>query len=253
MTEFFRFPHIPHIVWLAAGTPRDDKVLSPPEAARLLSGEVVVEEKLDGANLGFSVSPDGWVRGQNRGRYLELPFQGQFSRMGGWLAEHEDRLFDALGTGLIAFGEWCAARHSLNYDNLPDWWLLFDVYDREAQRFWSTSRRDAWAALHGFVVVPQLHRGPVDLATLRNWVSSTESQFRHGDLEGLVVRREAACWLEERAKLVRPGFTQAIQTHWRSRALEWNRLSGTDETDVSRQVASQLKQPTKSLQEPGRQ
>ncbi|MGV3590570.1 MAG: DNA ligase, partial [Gammaproteobacteria bacterium] len=29
MDEFFRFPHTPHIAWLGAGMPRDDKVLAP--------------------------------------------------------------------------------------------------------------------------------------------------------------------------------------------------------------------------------
>ena len=74
MTDFFRFPHTPHIAWLAAGVPRDDKLLSPAEATELLAGEVVLEEKLDGANLGFSVSPEGQVRAQNRGQYLAPPF-----------------------------------------------------------------------------------------------------------------------------------------------------------------------------------
>ena len=37
MTDFFRFPHTPHIAWLATGAPRDDKVLSPDEAHELLS------------------------------------------------------------------------------------------------------------------------------------------------------------------------------------------------------------------------
>ncbi len=34
-------------------------------------------------------------------------------------------------------------------------------------------------------------------------------------------------WLGEgspRAKLVRPDFTQANYTHWRKRAIEWNRI-----------------------------
>jgi hypothetical protein len=42
--------------------------------------------------------------------------------------------------------------------------------------------------------------------------------------EGLVIRRESTDWCESRAKLVRPDFTQAIDTHWRKRALEWNRI-----------------------------
>ena len=69
MPHFFRFPHTPHIAWLAPGCPRDDKVLSTAEATALLAGPVVLEEKLDGANLGFSVAPDGRVRAQNRGQY----------------------------------------------------------------------------------------------------------------------------------------------------------------------------------------
>lgn len=224
MTGFFRFPHTPHIAWLAPGMPRDDKVLSPTEAAALLDGDVVVEEKLDGANLGFSVSPDGHVRAQNRGQYLHPPLHGQFARLPPWLAAHEDRLFDALGSHLMAFGEWCAARHSLDYASLPDWWLLFDVYDRQEGRFWSTARRDAWAQEMGFAVVPRLHAGRLTLEQLRAWVMADSSHFRPGPLEGLVVRNENAHWLQARAKLVRADFTQAIDDHWRSRALEWNQL-----------------------------
>lgn len=224
MTDFFRFPHTPHIAWLGAGVPRDDKVLSALEAAELLTGEVVLEEKLDGANLGFSVSAQGELRAQNRGQYLEPPFHGQFARLGPWLLAHQDRLFDALGTNLIAFGEWCAARHSLDYATLPDWWLLFDIYDRVQGRFWSTTRRDAWASALGVAVVPRLHCAQVSMAQLRDWVSTSPSHFRPGHLEGIVIRRENAEWLQARAKLVRPDFTQQIDSHWRSRTLEWNAL-----------------------------
>ena len=70
MTDFFRFPHTPHLAWLAAGEPRNDKVLSLAEAQTLLAGEVVVEEKLDGANLGLSLNSEGALRTQNRGQYL---------------------------------------------------------------------------------------------------------------------------------------------------------------------------------------
>ena len=224
MTDFFRFPHTPHIAWLASGAPRDDKVLSPEEAAEILIGDGVIEEKLDGANLGLSVSPEGVLRAQNRGQYLVEPFHGQFARLDDWLGSHEDRLFDALGTNLIVYGEWCAARHSLDYATLPDWLLVFDVYDRDTGQFWSTARRNAWAAQLGLTTVPRLHAGHVDMPQLLDWVHSKTSQFRQGPLEGMVIRRENADWLERRAKLVRADFTQAIESHWRSRALEWNRV-----------------------------
>jgi ATP-dependent RNA circularization protein (DNA/RNA ligase family) len=224
MGDFSRFPHTPHLAWLASGSPRDDKVLAPAEVAALLATPVVLEEKLDGANLGFSVVPDGRVRAQNRGQFLEPPYHGQFALLGTWLAAHEDLLFDALGPDLIAFGEWCAARHSLDYDVLPDWWLLFDIYDRQVGAFWSIARRDAWARQNGFAVVPRLLQGRVSIGQLRQLVLESRSAFRDGPLEGMVIRREDERWLLDRAKLVRPDFTQAIDTHWRSRMLEWNRL-----------------------------
>ena len=55
MSDFFRFPRTPHLAWLGAGSPRDDKLLAPVDAAELLAGEVTVEEKIDGANLGLSL------------------------------------------------------------------------------------------------------------------------------------------------------------------------------------------------------
>ena len=82
MPEFFRFPQTPHLAWLGQGTPRDDKLLSPDEVRQLLASEVLVEEKLDGANLGFSIGPDGAVRAQNRGQYLIEPYGGSLP---GWL------------------------------------------------------------------------------------------------------------------------------------------------------------------------
>ncbi len=226
-SNFFRFPHTPHLAWLGASTPRDDKVLSPAEAQALLAGEVVVEEKLDGANLGFSLAPDGTLRAQNRGQYLTEPHAGQFARLPAWLAQHGQALHDALTPALILFGEWCAARHSLDYTALPDWWLLFDVYDRSSNLFWSTARRDALAAATGWATVPQLARGTCTLAALRRQVSETPSRYRGGPLEGMVIRRESALWCEARAKLVRADFTQTIDTHWRRRSLEWNRLGLT--------------------------
>ena len=224
MNEFFRFPHTPHIAWLGDGTPRDDKVLSPAEAQALLADEVVVEEKLDGANLGISVAPDGTLRIQNRGQYLAAPYTGQFDRLARWVNTHEDVLFDALHEHLILFGEWCAARHSVAYDSLPDWFLVFDVYDRSAGRFWSTDRRDALARCLGLSMVPVLSRGRTSLARLESLVQSAESHFRRGPVEGIVVREESPEGLTARAKLVRPEFVQGINEHWRRRAIEWNRL-----------------------------
>lgn len=221
---FFRFPHTPHLTWLGPGTPRDDKVLAAEEVAALLAGEVVVEEKLDGANLGISLAEDGALRFQNRGQYLHPPFAGQFQRLGGWIAAHEEALRRELSPGLILFGEWCAARHSVAYDRLPDWLIVFDVYDRSEHKFFSTARRDALAQRLGLAVVRTVSRGRTTLADLTKRLRAEPSRYRAGPIEGFVIRRETPDWLLDRAKLVHPEFVQGIDEHWRRRRIEWNRL-----------------------------
>ena len=225
MSEFVRFPHTPHLSWLGSGQPRDDKVLPPKEVEALLSDKVLVEEKLDGANLGFSLDTTGRIRVQNRGQYLEKPFQGQFSRLSSWLGMHEVPLRDTLTPNLILFGEWCAARHSLDYTKLPDWFLGFDVYDRTTDRFWSSKRRNELLDSLGIPVVPECFKGHANLNTLTDLLEQHPSAFRNGSMEGIIVRSESANWLTARAKLVRSDFTQAIGEHWSKRGMEWNQLS----------------------------
>lgn len=224
MTDFFRFPHTPHIDWLGKDSPRDDKVLSPAEVDALLSGEVVVEEKLDGANLGISFGPGSKLRAQNRGQYLLEPFTGQFSRLNSWLAQHQWALKDSLPADCILFGEWCAAKHSLDYSILPDWFVVFDVYDRKQQRFFSGERRNQLASLLGLSCVPSLFEGKTSLQELKQRLATSQSRYRNGPPEGLIIRQQSKQWCDQRAKLVRADFTQAIGEHWSSRGLEWNQV-----------------------------
>ncbi|MEX2365423.1 MAG: RNA ligase family protein, partial [Pseudohongiellaceae bacterium] len=191
----------------------------------LLSGNVLVEEKLDGANLGISLGPDDDLRTQNRGQYLIEPYTGQFSRLASWLLQHQWELIMKLDSHLILFGEWCAAKHSLDYESLPDWFVVFDVYDHREQRFWSSGRRNALAADIGLSVVPPVHEGSISMPALKKLLATSTSRYRNGPPEGLVIRQESNDWCEARAKLVRAEFTQTIGEHWRSRTLEWNRVA----------------------------
>lgn len=222
MSEFFRFPNTPHLLWLGQGLPRDDKILSNQEIATLLQDEVLIEEKLDGANLGISLDNQNELRAQNRGQYLPQPFSGQFSRLNSWLGQHGEILKQTLTPELILFGEWCAARHSLDYNQLPDWFLLFDVYDRKAGKFWSVERRNALAQALNFTTVPLLKRTRITRDQLIELLDDTQSRYRNGKVEGIVIRSDSPLWCENRAKLVNREFVQAIEDHWRSRAIEWN-------------------------------
>jgi len=223
MTTFFSFPHTSHLLWLGKQKPRAEKILTDSERTEMLLDELTIEEKIDGANLGFSLELDGKINIQNRGKYLSHPYIGQFKKLPDWLSAHEGLLFDALDENLIVFGEWCAARHSILYTDLPDWWVLFDVYDKRDGRFFSAERRNKWADKANVATVHQVAKGYFDTNMLLDLLVKP-SRYHKGNMEGIVLRYDNESWLVNRAKLVRSEFTQAIGEHWSRKAIEWNKL-----------------------------
>src|ERR1700719_1925605 len=156
---FYKFPATPHIAWLADASIREDKLLTAAESEDLLAGRIVVEEKIDGANLGLSFDSKGTIRFQNRGNWLGEKLPGQWQSLRRWAGRHLSELREVLPQNHILFGEWCYAVHSIRYDCLPDWFLGFDVYDNELHRFWSTRRRDALLTEAGIGKIPRIAEG----------------------------------------------------------------------------------------------
>lgn len=220
MSGFVRFPRTPHLAVLGPVDVRDDKVMSPRAARAFLDEDIIVEEKVDGENLGLSVV-EGRLVAQSRGSYVELD-GASFRGLAAWLHPRASRIARELGEDLILFGEWCAVRHSVPYDALPDWLLVFDVYDRCNQAFWRLDERDLLAETLQLARVPRLATGRFDLAELRHLLGT--SRLGLTPMEGLVLRHTKHT--KERAKLVRPEFMQAIGEHWRSQPVQPNRLAG---------------------------
>ena len=223
--DFFRFPHTPHLAWLGKERPRADKVLSPDEVQEVLTHDLTVEEKVDGANVGFSVDEQGVLCVQNRGNFIARETcHPQFKPLFRWLEPRRDALADALFPDLMLFGEWCWVVHSVRYTKLPDWFLAFDVYDRSKGEFWSAVRRDVLTHRLGLELVPKLGEGRFNLEQLQQLLSS--SRLSDASAEGLYIRWDEPDRLVARAKLVRPEFVQSIEEHWTKRALQTNLLAG---------------------------
>ena len=220
--EFFKFPSTPHLATLGDVKIRGDKVM--PESGRnsLLLHELVVEEKVDGANLGISFDAEGNMRLQNRGADLHLPASGQWQKLGEWLALRSDALYEHLTDRYILFGEWCHARHSVFYDRLPDWFLGFDLYDKHAGRFLSVSSRNEGLEKMRITQMPLIERGRFTLTSLERLLS--QSRFGNQPAEGLYIRFSRGKWLEQRAKLVRPAFIQSVEQHWSRAVIKPNHL-----------------------------
>jgi hypothetical protein len=223
--EFHKFPHTPHLLWLREGAPRDDKILSKAEAVEFLSAQVIVEEKVDGANLGISLGADGRVRAQSRGRFLAPGrSHGQWNPLWPWLSQRRVQLEEGLRGGLLLYGEWCYARHTIPYDGLPDWFLGFDILEIESGQFWSADRRNAWLRERGLASVPEIKRGKLELKRLSSLIG--DSALGKIPMEGIYLRREHSGLLLARAKLVNAAFKQQRQEHWSRRSVAPNQLAG---------------------------
>jgi ATP-dependent RNA circularization protein (DNA/RNA ligase family) len=223
ISDFFKFPPTPHLALLGDVEIRGDKVMSESERNDFLRHELVIEEKVDGANLGISFDVDGNIRAQNRGAYLHLPSTGQWKKLAEWLIQRTDTFFEQLTDRYILFGEWCYAQHSVGYDRLPDWFLGFDIYDKSASGFLSCTHRDEIFRKIGISQVPKIDCGQFMLSDLSELLS--KSQLSDQPAEGLYLRFNQGDWLAQRAKLVQPAFIQSVEQHWSRSDFKINKLS----------------------------
>ncbi len=221
--EFYKFPSTTHLAALTKDGVRGDKVFTDAERNDFLKNELVVEEKIDGANLGISFSPEGQIIFQNRGSQLIPPYAGQWKKIDEWVAPHEDTLLEHLGEQYILFGEWCYAQHSISYNRLPDWFLGFDIFDKYIHRFLATPKRNELFAAMGIASVPFVTKGQFTFDDLKKLFQ--QSEFADHEVEGVYLRWEDSEWLIERAKLVRGTFTQQIGEHWSRKAIVPNKLA----------------------------
>ncbi|MBN2340474.1 MAG: RNA ligase family protein [Deltaproteobacteria bacterium] len=219
---FFKYPATPYLTVFPGVDVRDDKIFSDDERETFLTHSLTVEEKIDGANLGISFDSEGNLRAQHRGGYVELPGVRQWGPLEQWLRPRTDLLFECLLDRFILFGEWCFATHSIRYEQLPDWFIGFDVFDKCTGRFLSCVRRNMLLEKIGICNVPFIAHGRFTLAELERLL--TKSRYATLAAEGLYLRYDDGDWLKTRAKMVRVEFVQSIGQHWSKGAFRTNLL-----------------------------
>ncbi len=230
--DFVKYPRTPHLFG-SRGT-ADDKHLGPAETAAMLADpSLVVEEKLDGTNVGLHFTPEGRFVIQCRGHEVTTGMHPQYDLLKRWAAAKRPTLEAVLGDRLILFGEWLYAKHSVSYAALPHYFFEFDLYDKSIKAFLDLDARLTRLDGTGICTVPVLHRGATDEAGLRALVgpSAFASSFdnpltgRADDImEGLYVRTEAGGRVTARAKLE---FVERVKLseHWQHAAMVPNRLA----------------------------
>jgi len=219
--DFIKFPSTKHLIALSDLDIRKDKIMSEPERKEFLKYDLIVEEKIDGSNLGISFDSEGNIRLQKRGGYIN--YAGEWKKLDKWIDNKIDALFDILSDKYIMFGEWCYAKHSIFYDELPDWFLGFDVYDKQNEYFLSTTKRNNIFKKINIHQVPFLTQGKFDLDKLRKFLVF-QSEFGNTKVEGIYLRIDEQDRLIDRSKIVNGWFRQSIESHWNNRIIKLNEI-----------------------------
>jgi len=187
-------------------------ILDEASAQALLSQPVVVEEKLDGANVMLWMD-DGRVQAATRGGPGARDRAGQLGPLRAWAASHAAELRPLLTDQLALYAEWMWLTHSVAYHSLPSHLVGFDLYS--PQGFLAPAARDRAFAEARIAVPPRLFSGTLHR---RERVDELLGSSRYGDspAEGVIVRVVTPGDADARlAKVVASSFQRRSDAHWR--------------------------------------
>jgi len=204
------YPRIPHLLPTSAGT-RDDLLLSQPALSAFFAEPVLVEEKLDGANVSLWAR-DGRVQVAGRGGLGAIDRAAQLGRLRAWVAERTAALLAGLRRDVL-YGEWLHLTHGVPYDRLPSLLVGLDLLTPAG---WATPlERDARLAELGVPPPPALFDGVLGTADTLSGVLEGLSPFGSEQREGVVVRRRSTRAEPRLAKVVSTAYRRPADADWR--------------------------------------
>jgi len=167
--EYVKYPRTFHVPW-SPGLTQDDRVL--PSTDVFKGREIVMTEKMDGEN---TTMYHDYIHARS------LDSAGHPSR--GWVKNLHGQIQGDIPVGWRLCGENLFAEHSIRYDNLPSYFMLFSIWD-ENNTCLSWDETIEYAAVLGLEMVPTLYRGPWDEEKIR----SIEKDMDFTRQEGYTVR-----------------------------------------------------------------
>lgn len=186
--------HVPH----SPGATQDDKIHK--NLSFFENKEIVITEKRDGECT--SLYSDGYIHARS--------IDGTSHPWQHYLKNKWSSLFQDLPVGWRIVGENLYARHSIEYNNLYDYFEVFAIFNNENIAL-SWDEMVDWCELYDLRPVPLLWRGVFDKTMLNTFhhLLSTEQQ------EGYVMRVSSRIqhWSKETAKWVRSNHVSSDE-HW---------------------------------------
>lgn len=209
-TDLVKYPRTLHLPW-SPGATEDDRILR--DLSALKGEEVVVTEKMDGENTTLY-----------REHFHARSVDGASHPSQSWARAFHAKIRWQIPEGWRVCAENLYAKHSIGYDDLPHFLLVFSVWN-EKNCCLDWDQTVEWSTLLNLQTVPVLYRGSWDEALIRRHDPAPSARSR----EGYVVRLAGAFsfrdFRQAVAKFVKSGHNQTGHG-WKRQAIVPNHLAG---------------------------
>jgi hypothetical protein len=210
MEKYIKYPRTFHLPWSRSYTD-DDRILR--NTNHFIGKEVVVTEKMDGESCSMY---------SNHIHARSIDSANHPSR--NWVKMLHGSFAHEIPEGFRLCGENVFAKHSIYYDQLPSYFLLFSIWNNKNECL-SWDETVEWANLMNLETVPVLYRGIYDEEKIKSCYTM-KSEY-DGIQEGYVVRTVDGFHYDQFkhhvAKFVRKNHVQTDE-HWLIKPIEPNNL-----------------------------
>jgi len=225
--EVPKMPSMKHLPW-SQEEARQQKWLGREETKEMFFEEnsmnqIVITEKMDGANA--CLTKDKVYARSHSGE----PHREEWDYL---KKRHREELMHKIPEDFAIFGEYLYAKHSIKYEDLPSYFLVFGVYYKPRDEWMAWYNVKAIAKEIGLPTVPEIE--VLRLTDLEEFLEigdefkryeyiedrMPEGESKYGDTrEGYVIRNADRFKVDEltenMAKCVREDHVQTEELHWR--------------------------------------
>ena len=195
--------------------------LSNKEVQQLLTGYIVITEKMDGANTGFYKRNNKFYPQKRRGNVDDSHEQFKFFRKQ-WMYNNYEKL-ENLPDNIVIYGELMKCVHTIYYDKLPDWFLVFDIWDLKKEKYLNWIEVVSICEKAGLFTVPYIGCADQKLSTHELGLL-VPKESKYGDIaEGIVIKNYKK---QVRGKIVKSEFVKKVDEsdHWKKLPIRYNKL-----------------------------
>lgn len=211
---YIKYPRTFHLPW-SPGTTKDDRVMK--DISGLLGKDVLITEKMDGENT--TMYPD-YIHARSF-NYDSHPSRDRIKAL-------HAQICGDIPKGFRICGENLYAKHSILYEDLEDFFLVFSIWDGTKCLDWTST--EEWCTLLELKHIPVLSRKEhfYNAEDLLHAGAEVLGKPIH-EVEGYVVRPEGSFDLKEFnsvvGKYVRKDHVQSSH-HWKFETVVPNKVNG---------------------------